>query len=166
MTPLVDTLPSPGDAGAFGPGEPAGAGVRVFPGGHDVPGLPTSGTVQILKAAGNPLRWQMLATMAQHGPQGAASLAKRLRCPYEVATKHLRVLRAAGAVDSRRTADRRMTDYFIPPAVLVDLPNGERVLDYAHCRLRPGLRAPAPTTPPPPAPPPPDDENFFFTVMP
>jgi len=142
--------------------------VPPWPALRGAPPSPAGSAVAILKAAGHPLRWQMLTVLAQSGPQTIAGLAKLLRCPYDIAMMHLRVLRRSGAVDTRQDADRRFLLYFLPPGVVRDTPEGERLLAYPYCLLRPGLAAP-----PAPAPPPPPvataaepDADQFFQIMP
>jgi|GEM_PF-2023694 len=159
-------LPTLPPTGPSSPASPATA--PVFPGGTAAPPRPATGTVRILRAAGHPLRWQMLVTLARDGPRSAITLAKELRSSYAIVTKNLNRLRAASAVDSRPDTDRRMSLYFIPPHVLRDTPDGERLLDYGHCLLRPGLFLPPPAARPPPLAtltPPPDD-GWHDRIMP
>ena len=59
---------------------------------------PALDMVTLLSAAGNPVRWQVLRILAMEGPQSVNDLAARTNRMQHSMSKHLQVLRAAGAV--------------------------------------------------------------------
>ncbi len=54
--------------------------------------------VTLLSAAASPVRWQVLRMLAMEGPQSVNDLAARTNRMQHSMSKHLQVLRAAGAV--------------------------------------------------------------------
>lgn len=56
-------------------------------------------------ALGNPLRWEMLKLMVQHGPLCASQLATMLKRDFDGVSKHLRVMRTAGVMSGQRDWD-------------------------------------------------------------
>jgi DNA-binding transcriptional ArsR family regulator len=88
-------------------------------------------------ALGNPLRWQMLKLMVQHGPLCASQMATMLKRDFDGVSKHLRVMRTAGVVRAIPGDDRRLLFFSIPT---VNQPEAG-LLDYGTVRL--DLRAPA-----------------------
>ena len=91
-----------------------------------VPHLPPA---PLVRAIGHPLRWRILAELAAGEPLMVTELAQRLGVPRDKASKHLAVLRRAGAV-----AVGRGRLYQIPPGHLAAA--DARHVDYGHCLLR------------------------------
>ena len=92
-------------------------------------------------ALGNPLRWMMVKLIMQRGPQTATDLAAVLKRNFDGVSKHLRVLRAGGVVQTMSGKDRRQIYFYIPKANQPE----PGVLDYGKVRL--DLRDPTPTEP-------------------
>lgn len=67
-------------------------------------------------AMGNPWRWQMVKMLADGRALTATDVAGVLKRDFDGVSKHLRILRRAGVVRSRRGADRRLELFFIPQA--------------------------------------------------
>lgn len=67
-------------------------------------------------ALGNPLRWQMIKMLADGRALSATDVARVLKRDFDGVSKHLRLLRRAGVVQSRRGTDRRLELFFIPEA--------------------------------------------------
>ena len=118
---------------------------RVYGGNIDAGGL-TSGAGGLapaecaeffFAALGNPLRWQMLKLMVQHGPLCASQMATMLKRDFDGVSKHLRVMRRAGVVRAIPGDDRRLLFFSIPT---VNQPE-PGLLEYGTVRL--DLRAPA-----------------------
>lgn len=80
-------------------------------------------------ALGNPLRWQMVAMLASGAALSASEVATQLGRDFDGVSKHLRLLRTAGVLASRRGEDRRSELYFLPEAFRAK--PGE--LDFGNC---------------------------------
>ncbi|HAO77991.1 MAG TPA: hypothetical protein DCQ92_03245 [Verrucomicrobia subdivision 3 bacterium] len=93
--------------------------------------------VTLLLAAGNPVRWQVLQMLATEGPKSVTDLAARTNRLQHSMTKHMQVLRAAGAVVmvAGTDGDRRKLFHALPPGCLRDGANGKEI-DYGVCVLR------------------------------
>jgi hypothetical protein len=88
--------------------------------------------VTVLAALANDVRWQAMTMMANGTAICASDLASATRRDVDSAGKHLRVLRASGAVGGRAGADTRFTMYFIPERFRPQ----PGVVDYGFCRLQ------------------------------
>ena len=80
----------------------------------------------------NPLRCQIIRTVADAGKIDGVSIAAKLGLQYDTVNKHLLVLRRQRILDGEYGEDRRRTIHSIPEAV-------GRVpgwLDYGVCMLR------------------------------
>ena len=62
----------------------------------------------------------------------ATDLARMVKRDFDICSKHLTILRAAGVVDWEAGNDRRMLFYFIPAQFRPE----PGTLDYGFCRLR------------------------------
>src|ERR1017187_6399708 len=93
--------------------------------------------VNLLRALGNPVRWEVLRLLATEGPQSVTVLAARTDRAQHSMTKHLQVLRAVGAVVmvSSTDGDGRKLFHTLPPGYLRDGANGKEI-DYGVCVLR------------------------------
>ena len=93
--------------------------------------------VNLLRALGNPVRWEVLRLLATEGPQSVNDLATRTDRAQHSMSKHLQVLRAAGAVVmvSGTDGDGRKLFHTLPPGCLRDGANGKEI-DYGVCVLR------------------------------
>ena len=80
-------------------------------------------------ALGNPTRWRMLKELSLGEPRMVRELAKIAGCSPDMTSKHLAVLRKAGAV-----VQGRGRLYQIPSQHLTA--PGEHVVDFGHCLLR------------------------------
>ena len=100
---------------------------------------PTVDMVTLLRALGNPVRWQVLRMLATEGPQSVTVLAARTDRAQHSMSKHLQVLRAAGAVVMvpGTDGDGRKLFHALPPGCLRAGANG-REIDYGICVLRLG----------------------------
>ena len=94
-------------------------------GASEAPRLPF---VAVTKALGDPLRWALLREMASGEPAMVVELARRVRKPASLVSKHLAVLRKAGLVDIKQRL------HFIPRPLIAD--PDRRVLDLGYCLLR------------------------------
>ena len=74
-------------------------------------------------------RWRILAELSAGEPKMVRTIAKRLGCSASVTSKHLAVLRRAGAVVTGEGGLYRIPAAFLPAP-------GQRVVDYGHCLLR------------------------------
>jgi DNA-binding transcriptional ArsR family regulator len=91
--------------------------------------VPHLAVAPLVQAVGDPLRWAILAELADGEPLMVKEIAERVRRKPSIVSKHLAVLRAAGAVVSGRG---RL--YQIPPHFRV-APD-QRHVDFGHCLLR------------------------------
>jgi DNA-binding transcriptional ArsR family regulator len=81
---------------------------------------PAVDMVALLAALGNPVRWQVLRLLATEGPQSVNDLAARVDRAQHSMSKHLQILRAAGAVVMvpGTDGDGRKLFHAIPPGCL------------------------------------------------
>jgi predicted transcriptional regulator len=93
--------------------------------------------VALLAALGNPVRWQVLRLLATEGPQSVNDLAARVDRAQHSMSKHLQILRAAGAVVMApgTDGDGRKLFHAIPPGCLREGAQGKEI-DYGKCVLR------------------------------
>ena len=93
--------------------------------------------VALSLAVGNPVRWRVLQMLATEGPKSVTDLAVRTNRLQHSMTKHMQVLRAAGAVVmvAGTDGDRRKLFHALPPGCLRDGANGKEI-DYGVCVLR------------------------------
>jgi DNA-binding transcriptional ArsR family regulator len=98
---------------------------------------PAVDMVALLAALGNPVRWQVLRLLATEGPQSVNDLAVRVDRAQHSMSKHLQILRAAGAVVMvpGTDGDGRRLFHAIPPGCLREGTQGKE-LDYGKCVLR------------------------------
>jgi DNA-binding transcriptional ArsR family regulator len=73
---------------------------------------------RVFAALGNPVRWQIVLRLAGGQALAATSVAQEFGRDFDGISKHLRLLRAAGILASRRGDDRRVELYFIPEVFL------------------------------------------------
>jgi len=78
------------------------------------------------------MRWRAILMMAGGRQITATDLATETKRDFDIASKHLHVLREAGLADSRTGDDHRLVCYFIPTDYLPE----PDVVDYGFCRLR------------------------------
>ena len=76
--------------------------------------LPELDAQKALSALGNSLRWQIVQMMADGSALHASAVARELDRDFDGVSKHMRILRSAGVLKSRRAKDRRVEKYFIP----------------------------------------------------
>ena len=93
--------------------------------------------VILLQAVASPVRWQVLQILATEGPQAVNDLAARVDRAQHSMSKHLQVLRMAGAVVmvAGTDGDGRKLFHAIPPGCLRDGARGKEI-DYGVCVLR------------------------------
>ena len=98
---------------------------------------PVVDMVKLLRALGNPVRWQVLRMLATEGPQSVNDLAARTDRAQHSMSKHLQMLRAVGAVVmvAGTDGDGRKLFHTLPPGCLRDGANGKEI-DYGVCVLR------------------------------
>ena len=107
------------------------AGISVAPAAM-VPDM-----VALLAALGSPVRWQVLRLLATEGPQSVNDLAARMDRAQHSMSKHLQILRAAGAVVMvpGTDGDGRKLFHAIPQGCLREGAHGKEI-DYGKCVLR------------------------------
>ena len=95
--------------------------------------------VNLLRALGNPVRWEVLQLLATEGPLSVTVLAARTDRAQHSMSKHLQMLRAVGAVVmvAGTDGDGRKLFHTLPPGCLRDGANGKEI-DYGVCVLRLG----------------------------
>jgi predicted transcriptional regulator len=98
---------------------------------------PAVDMVNLLRALGNPVRWEVLRLLATEGPQSVTVLAARTDRAQHSMSKHMQILREVGAVVMVADAngDGRKLFHALPPGCLRDGANGKE-LDYGACVLR------------------------------
>lgn len=79
------------------------------------PSVPQLNPVDVFFALGSDVRWAIIKMLADGKPRAAAEVAVALGRDFDGVSKHLRLMRECGVVSSRTGADRRLTEYFIPP---------------------------------------------------
>ncbi|MCB1231274.1 MAG: winged helix-turn-helix transcriptional regulator [Verrucomicrobiae bacterium] len=96
---------------------------------------------KVLSALGNELRWEMLKLLADGSALHAAAVARHFDRDFDGISKHLRILRSAGVLKSKRSKDRRVEQYYVP-AVFRQI-HGQIDLGFCLFRLseaRPDLK--------------------------
>ncbi len=88
--------------------------------------------VAVFAALGNPMRWQAMQLMAGGKAISATDLATAMHRDFDIASKHLKILRDSGAVGWMSGTDRRLRFYFIPRKYLL----ATGVVDYGFCTLK------------------------------
>ena len=92
-----------------------------------VPPLPS---LELLaKALGHDARWRILKELSLGEPRMVIELAKVAGCSPDMTSKHLAVLRKAGAVVQGRGRLYQIPKHHLPSP-------GESIVDYGHCLLR------------------------------
>lgn len=92
----------------------------------------------VLEAAGHPVRWRLLAALADSDLR-VGELCARLGLPQNLVSYHLARLRSAGLVRRRRSAADGRDSYYA-----VELVRFGELLAEAGAALHPGLALPAP----------------------
>jgi DNA-binding transcriptional ArsR family regulator len=105
------------------------------------PGVPVAAPdalLKLLQAMAEPLRWAVLGQLATGQRLSVQELGARLQRRPNLVSKHLRVLREAGAVVvvPSPDADGRKQFYTVPEAFRHIDEAGRPVLDYGVCALR------------------------------
>lgn len=100
----------------------------------------SSSAAAFFAALGNPLRWEMVKLLAARGPMCATQVAELLKRDFDGVSKHLRVLREGGVVQSVAGEDRRLV-FFTVPSANQPTPG---LLDYGLVKI--DLRTPAAPT--------------------
>jgi DNA-binding transcriptional ArsR family regulator len=88
----------------------------------------------LVKAIGDPLRWEILRQLASGEPRMVVEIAGALRKQPTLISKHLVWLREAGAVEKGRAQLYTIPRRFLPSP-------GDGVVDFGHCVLRMGRQA-------------------------
>ena len=87
-------------------------------------------SLDLLAAAlGHSARWKILKELSHGEPRMVRELAAFIKCSPDMTSKHLAVLRKAGAV-----VQGRGRLYQIPPQHLPA--PGKKIVDFGHCLLR------------------------------
>lgn len=108
-----------------------------------------------LAALGNRLRWQIFQMMADGTPMHAAQVARHFDRDFDGISKHLRLMRSAGLLQSRRAKDRRVEQYFVPS----EFRRTPGEVDIGFCLLRIRSAMPEPQAAISPAEPAPETED-------
>src|ERR1017187_2253646 len=93
---------------------------------ENVPHLPID---PLVAAVGHPTRWAILAELSAGEPLMVKEIAQRLRRSPSLVSKHLAVLRRAGAVVSGRGRLYQIPSHFLAAP-------DKRHVDFGHCLLR------------------------------
>ena len=103
-----------------------------------IPAVEFSKPVRLLEAIADPVRYEALKDLASGAFYTPSDLAQRLRVGVDNMAKHLRVLRASGAVQLvfPPNGDRRCQYYQIPQRFRQTTDTGRPVIDYGVCVLR------------------------------
>ena len=88
--------------------------------------------VAVFAALGNSMRWQAMQLMAGGKAISATDLATAMQRDFDIASKHLKILRDSGAVGWMSGTDRRLRFYYIPRKYLL----ATGVVDYGFCTLK------------------------------
>lgn len=83
-------------------------------------------------ALGNPLRWSIYQMLADGRAMSASEVAVVVKRDFDGVSKHLRLMRAAGVLASKRGEDRRSELYFIPETIR----RADGVADLGFCVIR------------------------------
>jgi predicted transcriptional regulator len=83
-------------------------------------------------ALGNPMRWHIFQMLVGGKAMSASQVAAVLKRDFDGVSKHLRLMRAAGVLASKRGEDRRLELYHIPPELL----RADGVVDLGFCAIR------------------------------
>ncbi len=122
---------------------------------------------KVLSALGNELRWEMLKLLADGSALHAAAVARHFDRDFDGISKHLRILRSAGVLKSKRSKDRRVEQYYVPNEFRQV--HGQIDLGFCLFRLREArpdpdektiAEKPAPALPKPQSDPEPAPEDF------
>jgi DNA-binding transcriptional ArsR family regulator len=98
------------------------------------PAIPRLALAPLVKAIGDPLRWEILRQLASGEPRMVVEIAGALRKSPTLISKHLVWLREAGAVEKGRAQLYTIPRRFLPSP-------GDGVVDFGHCLLRMGRQA-------------------------
>ena len=128
--PMSDTNPAtPSDLPTTTPAAPA-----TTPAAPATPPAPPVDRPEFFSALGNPMRWELVKIMATGKALSASEAAKAVGRDFDGVSKHLRILRRARVVASRRGEDERLKLYYIPEANR----RMDGVLDYGFCVIKVG----------------------------
>lgn len=75
---------------------------------------------EILKAASDPSRREILTLLAQHGPTRVTEIAARFKMSLNAVSKHIKVLEAAGLVSRRTLWREHLIEVRLEPLSAVD----------------------------------------------
>lgn len=78
------------------------------------------------------MRWSIFQLLANGNAMSASQVAAVVKRDFDGVSKHLRLMRAAGVLASKRGEDRRLELYHIPPA----LRRADGVVDLGFCAIR------------------------------
>ena len=83
-------------------------------------------------ALGNPLRWSIYQMLADGRAMSASEVAAVVKRDFDGVSKHLRLMRSAGVLASKRGEDRRLELYHIPETIR----RADGVADLGFCVIR------------------------------
>lgn len=86
----------------------------------------------VFAALGNPLRWCIYQMLVDGRALSASEVAAVVKRDFDGVSKHLRVMRAAGVLASKRGEDRRLELYYIPETIR----RADGVADLGFCVIR------------------------------
>jgi len=78
------------------------------------------------------MRWSIFQMLAGGRAMSASQVAAVVKRDFDGVSKHLRLMRTAGVLASKRGEDRRLELYQIPPALL----RADGVVDLGFCAIR------------------------------
>lgn len=117
---------------AVSPPGPEGAVTNMTGAAAPVAGGKGLAPAKAFAALGNPLRWSICQMLADGRAMSASQVAAVVKRDFDGVSKHLRVMRAAGVLASKRGEDRRLELYHIPQALL----RADGVVDLGFCAIR------------------------------
>lgn len=86
----------------------------------------------VFKLLGNRQRWEIVRLLADGLPRTATDLARVLGRDFDGVSKHLRLMREAGVLESRAGEDRRLLLFCLPERFR----SAPGVLDFGVCTAR------------------------------
>ena len=88
--------------------------------------------IAVFSALGSKIRWPIIQLLADGTPRTATDLASAFKRDFDGISKHLRLMRDAGVVETGPGEDHRLLFYSIPAANRRE----PGMLDYGCCTIR------------------------------
>ena len=114
------------------PPGPEEAVTNVTPSAAPVAGSKGLDPAKAFAALGNPLRWSIYQMLADGRAMSASEVAAVVKRDFDGVSKHLRLMRDASVLASKRGEDRRLELYHIPERIR----RADGVVDLGFCVIR------------------------------